>query len=411
MNKRSFTRHHFLRMRPFWCSLAAVALALTVGLAIYLSVSEPELQPIIPAPAQGSRKPSAQRPQPAPGLPRAKIVSTVVPSIATGTATVTNASPAAFAYAHGTVQAGDRFIVGTADRAGNPYASNKVFMFTDPRFVDRYVTVLLPHRGDIETMAYDQAAGKAYFLLTGTGAFELYGFDVSTLYLYEVASSTTLNPGQKPAIVTDGTYVYGITNTSPSSVFKVKIADGSIAVSPKGHISSGHSAAIGIYPDRTELYFGGGMGNQFEKDDAATLAPLAQADLSPCALTDDMPFEKADSQGGYVYVGCEIQPYGYRVHTSDLSADRFLLPGSSLGLFVFGDDLYNAAEDGSIDVFPHQDLGVLQRFHVASSSLIDAHGQEVEPNELFWSDATERLYFTAWWGIPGLYAVSTSTSS
>ena len=231
----------------------------------------------------------------------------------------------------------------------------------------------------------------------------------STLLVYLVASSTTLDPGQKPAIVTDGTYVYGITNTSPSSVFKVDISNGAITVNAKGHISQGHSAAIGIYPGRTELYFGGGSGDQFEKVDAASLASLGTIDLAPCSLTDDMPFQKTDDQGGYVYVGCEIQPYGYRVHTADLSADRFLLPGFSFGLYVFGDDLYNAAQDGNIDVFPHQNLGILDRFHIASSSLIDAHNQDVEPNELFWSDATERLYFTAWWGIPGLFAISTTT--
>jgi len=337
--------------------------------------------------------------------------SIIVPAIELGAATVTNASPSVFAYAHGTVQAGEKFIVGTANRVGNPYASNTVLMFTDPRFIDRYVTILLPHNGDVETMAYDQAANKAYFLLTGGHAFELFRFDISTLYLYEVASSTTLDPGQKPAIVTDGVYVYGITNTSPATVFKVKIADGTIATDSKGHISQGHSAAIGVYPGRTELYFGGGMSDWFEKVDAATLSSLAKINLSPCAETDDLPYEKLDDQSGYVYVGCEIQPYGYRIQTSDMKTDRFLLPGSSLGLFIFGGDLYNGAQDGTIDVFPNRNLGLLQRFHIASSSLIDNHHQDIEPNELFYSASTGHLYFTAWWGIPGLFAVSTSTAT
>lgn len=415
MNRRSFKLHNLFHTHRFWYALTAVVVILIIGLAIYLNTHQTQStsQPLILTPIQmpGLSKAPVHKPAAVPSFPRIKISSIVLPSIATGTATVTNASPAAFAYAHGTVQAGDRFIIGTADRAGNAFASNKVFVFANPRFINQAATVLLPHRGDIETMTYDQAANKVYFLLTDAGNFELYSLDVSTLYLYEVASSTTLDPGQKPAIVTDGTYVYGITNTSPSSVFKVKISDGTITVNSKGHISGGHSAAIGIYPNKTELYFGGGMSDQLEKDDAATLEPENQIDLSSCSLTDDMPFQKIDDQSGYVYVGCEIEPYGYRVRTSDLSADRFLLPGSSFGLFVFGDDLYNAAQDGNIDVFPHQNLGILERFHIASSSLIDNHNQEVEPNELFWSNGTERLYFTAWWGIPGLFAISTSSDA
>jgi len=411
MNKRPFKWHDLLRMHRFWYALCGIAAVLAIVLSIYLNTHTSAVpQPFIPAPIQVPAKPVVTKKPSVPGTPRTKISSIIVPSIATGTATITNASPSVFAYAHGTVSAGDKFIVGTADRAGNPYASNKLFMFTDPRFVDRYVTVLLPHRGDIETMAYDPASNKAYFLLTGAGDFELYSFDVATLYLYEVASSTALDPGQKPAIVTDGTYVYGITNTSPSTVFKVKIADGTISTNSKGHISSGHSAAIGIANGKTELYFGGGMDNGFEKADAETLNSLNKTDLSPCALTDDLPYEKIDGAGGYVYVGCEIEPYGYRIRTSDFSVDRFLLPGSSLGLFIFGDDLYNAAQDGNIDVYPHGNLGVLERSHIASSSLLNAHSQEVEPNELFFSDSTERLYFTAWWGIPGLYTVSTSSA-
>lgn len=396
--------------------LALVCIIVTSGLSTFSHKQESYTAPALPIPVvvepEKPAKPSTLKPvMTVPAFPKIQLSSIIVPSIATGTATVTNASPKTFAYAHGTTQAGDRFIVGTANRAGNPYASNKLYMFTDPRFVDRYVTMLLPHQGDIETMVYDDKGKKVYFLLTGLNDFELYSFDPSTLLVSLVASSTELNPGAKPAIVTDGTYVYGITNTTPSVIFKIKISDGAIASNSVGHISNGHSAAIGIYPNSTELYFGGGMSDQFEKVDASSLHSLGKVDLSPCSETDDMPYVQTSDTEGYVYVGCEIQPFGYRVRTSNLSADRFLLPGSSLGIFSFNGDLYNAAQDGNIDLFPQGNLNMLQRFHIASSSLIDAHNQEVEPNELFYSNITDRLYFTAWWGIPGLFAISTSTSN
>ena len=169
MNKRSFKWHHLLRMHGFWFALAIGILILFVYGLIYTHShrSITYQSPIASGPIEVPVQPAPpEKPAPPTALPKAKVSSIIVPSIATGTATVTNASPAVFAYAHGTTQAGERFIIGTADRAGNPYASNRFVMFTDPRFIERYVTMLLPHQGDIETMTYDQASNKVYFLLT-----------------------------------------------------------------------------------------------------------------------------------------------------------------------------------------------------------------------------------------------------
>jgi len=387
--------------------LAIVVIGATLVL-IYETGKKPPVPPVIPLTIERPKRPVIQKLVGIPSLPHPRF-GVIVPMIVTGTAKIIDASPAVFAYAHGTAMAGDDFVIGMADREGNPFVSNKLLLFTDPQYLDRYLTVLFPHRGDVETMAFDPVSGQIYFLLTGSKNLELYGFDPHTLDLRAIASSTSIDPGAKPAIVTDGTYVYGITNTAPSVLFKVNIADGTIVSNSQGHISYGHSAAIGIYGNSVELYFGGGMSDMFEKADGATLSALNKINLSPCSETDDMPYQRTDSSGGYVYVGCEIQPYGYRIHTSDFSASRFLLPGSSLGLFIFGDDLYNAAQDGNVDLFPHLDLGRLDRYRIASSSLVDAHHQSLEPNELFFASSTQSLYFTAWYGTPGLYRVATST--
>lgn len=327
-----------------------------------------------------------------------------------GALKIKDASPAVFAYAHGTAAAGGKFVVGMANRSGNRFAYDELIVFTDPEHLDRFAIVTLPHVGDVETMVYDAANDKVHFLLTGNNDLELYTLDPHTLRISLVASSTALDVGRKPAIATDGTYVYGITDSDPSSVFKIRLADGTLTYTSKDHMPHGHSAAVGAYGSSTELYFGNRMNHGFEKDDAADLSVKGIINIGPCSESDDMPYMQTSSTGGYVYIGCEMEPYGYRISTSDMSAARFSLPGASLGMFIFGSDLYNAARDGTIDVFPHADLADMRRYRLTDQSLIlDRRGQDPELNELFYSPVTNSIYFTAWWGVPGLYRVATST--
>jgi hypothetical protein len=172
-----------------------------------------------------------------------------------------------------------------------------------------------------------------------------------------------------------------------------------------GHIRNGHSAAIGVYGSSTEVYFGGGEADVFEKVNADNLTSLGMSYFPGCSITDDMPFQKIDDGGGFVYLGCERMPFGYRVETEDMSTTRFDLPGNSFGLFIYGNDLYNAAQDGNYDIFKDMDITKLVRYYV---------GQDIQLNELFVSSsstATPRLYFTGWWGVKGLFEVGSSTLS
>ena len=87
------------------------------------------------------------------------------------------------------------------------------------------------------------------------------------------------------------------------------------------------------------------------------------------------------------------------------------MPGESYGLFQFGGDLYNAARDGYIDVFPGDDIRAIRRFRVVGPAPLRPDGRELQVNELFYADSTESLYFTAWLGVPGLFRVSTTTAA
>jgi hypothetical protein len=153
------------------------------------------------------------------------------------------------------------------------------------------------------------------------------------------------------------------------------------------------------------------MNNEFEKTDPVTLNAISSIKIEPCGMSDDMAFAKVATSSGYVYIGCEGINYGIRVKTDDLSFERFALPGASFGMFIFGNDLYNAAQDDNIDIFPGKDLNILRRYRILDGSdlFADDRGQVAALNEILFSPKSDKLYFTAWWGMKGLFEVSTST--
>lgn len=331
------------------------------------------------------------------------------PQITYGVANVIANSPKVFAYPHGTAVADGKIFIGMGANSGNPFRTNEVAIFGDADNISLPILESLTDGGDIETMAYDAKNDRVYFMLSNNEALDLYSLNPHTYAIYRIISTTTVDTDKKPAITTDGTYIYGITHTIPSKVFKVRISDGALTVSDKPHIDKGHSAAIGIFDGKEELYFAGGTSNGFEKVDPVSLDPIATIKVDPCGMSDDMPFVQTSPTGGYVYIGCELVPYGIRVDTQSMKYDRFSLPGGSLGLFSYGNDIYNATQDGYIDFFKNGDLDRLIRYKVASSTAIDSKGQDIEPNEIFYVPESNKLFFTAWFGIPGLFQISTSS--
>jgi len=334
------------------------------------------------------------------------ILPVILPKISEHLAIVTAKSPKVFAYAHGTVSADGKLFIGMADKTGNHFPANQIVIFNS-NDISRQTLITIPDKGDIQTMVYDSVNDLIYFALSSNNALKIYSLNPHTYKTSTIISTSSINIGRKPAIVTDGIYIYGITNTDPSIVFRVKITDGALTISNTNHIPYGHSAAIGIYGSSTELYFGNGMLNEIEKADARTLDFISVANIDPCNISDDMPFVKMTPLYGHVYIGCEALPYGLRVKTDDMTFDRFSLPGFSLGLFIYGSNLYNAAQNGTIEVFPNLDLKNLQRYKIIGAvTSEESNGQDLQINEILYSPENDKFYFTAWWGVPGLYEVS-----
>ena len=376
-----------------------------------LFTGQPISQPIDPQVPYGPRLPQGRPAQPAAQPTVQKPPSTPV--------MISEQSPEIFAYAHGSVTVHGKIFIGMAARSGNPFSTNQLFVFTNPANLREFRIISIRRTGDIESMVYDEKNDKIYFTLSNNGSLEIYRIDPNTYFLSTVISTTSVNIGLKPAITTDGKYIYGISYTRPSTVFKVGIYGTPLMVSTIGHVTNGHSAAVATYGSTTEVYFGGGEDDGFEKVDGATLDTLGMTNFPGCSLTDDMPY-----MDGYVYVGCERQPYGYRIKTDDMSVTRFALPGNSFGMNIFGNDLYNAAQDGNFDIFPNMDIFSINRYYVgrdiqlnelfvvksdatvpqltSSMSASSTEGNSIEPADV----ATSTLLFTGWWGVKGLFRVN-----
>ncbi|MEI7463027.1 MAG: hypothetical protein WCK03_01360 [Candidatus Taylorbacteria bacterium] len=368
-------------------------------------------QPVIYGPGMPPKKP----------IPASNIV--IIPKPQGIPVHISAQSPEIFAYAHGTVTVHNKIFIGMASRSGNLFPTNQLFVFTNPYDLKQFHIISIPRTGDIESMIYDEKNNKIYFTLSNNGSLGIYSIDPNTYRVSTIISTTSINIGLKPAITTDGKFIYGITYTNPSTIFKIGIYGGPLTISEKGHISNGHSAAIGIYGSSTELYFGGGEADLFEKVDANDLSSLGMLYFPSCSITDDMPYQATNTSSGYVYLGCEKQNRGIRIRTDDLSYVDFILPGNSFGMYKYGNDLYNAAQDGNYDIFENMDITKLKRYYV---------GRDIQLNELFvidnlanitstssLSNATstvtdmignsKRLYFTGWWGVKGLFEVASST--
>ncbi len=394
--------------RKLSASIAVLFLLLSLGFFVYslqkftenspkVSISTSETPPIKIVP-----KPS----------PEAKydVHIDIKPSVTFGTAKIVSESSKVFAYAHGVAAADGKLFIGMAAFGGNTFPTDEVLIFDD-KDISKPSIVRLKAAGDVTTMTYDLTNDKVYFVLSSNDALDIYSLDPHTYAVTEITSTSKIDSGNRPAIVTDGIYIYGITNTEHSSIFRVKIKGGELTVNSNKHIPYGHSAAIGIFGSTTELYFGGGMANGFEKADAVTLDPISQIKIEPCGMANDMLFEKASSLSGYVYIGCEFTPSGIRIDTKSMSSVGFSLPGSSFGLFKIGQDLYNAAQDGYIDTFPNFNLFDLRRFKVIDGTTTPLiNGQNLEVNKILYAPESGKLYFTAWWGTKGLFEVSTSTN-
>ena len=306
---------------------------------------------------------------------------------AMNTTEVQNSGTGAFTWAHGTLQIGDKFYIGTRNTPGT------IAVFTDPNNIQSYTSTTLTGHGGVETMAYDDVHNLIYAASTKTDGLEIISINPDNITDWHVVySSTTILGGGAPAIVTDGAYVYGVTNAEQAQFFKIRISDWSlVAVNDWVGADAGHGGQLIKYADHTELYFSYVLHQLGTSDLDGGFAKVDPTDLSYTdirqlggQITDDMYCQKTSESGSYCYLQAEDSDVGFRINTASMSKTNFWTP-KGYGVFSDGSTLYTLGLSGYIAEYPQFDI---------TSPKVYALPGEV-PNEFFHTSGG-RKFFTNW---------------
>jgi photosystem II stability/assembly factor-like uncharacterized protein len=298
---------------------------------------------------------------------------------------IQNSGTGIFSFAHGNVTVGNKFYIGTRTSPA------KIVVFNDPNDLNDYTAVTLPGLVGLESLTYDSVSHRIYGV--GTNSFgaqdlKIYSFDPDNIASYsQVVNEASLIDYGSSAIINDGTYLYGVTYASPPIFFKFRISDWELEATRTwtGGPSSGHSVAMQIYSDRTELYFGASLGT-------SAVAKVNTIDLTYVdynfgglmSFSDDIYFRYIDNAGGILYFGSEDDDTGYALDTRTMISIAFSNP-STYGYFSNGQDLYSVGKNGYLSRIVDFDLDS-ERFYETSGEI---------PNELFFS-STGQKFFTNW---------------
>lgn len=313
---------------------------------------------------------------------------------------VLNASGNAFSSAHGSLQIGDKFYIGTT--------GGQIIVFNDPADLSDYVIKNIQPDGlnYIASMCYDSVAELIYATVKSTTDVFLFGIisinpdDITDYDL--VFSTNTIEGGLFPAIVTDNTNVYGVSFSSPAKFFKIQISDWTLlsSVTWTG-ANQGHSAQINTV--NGEFYCTNGEdAGKFAKVDCTDLS-YEELDISDLVSFpgDDLVFvANVEVGGGLCYVASENSGKGgAMIDIVTMLATGFdIVP--SYGIFRGPEGLlYNLGLNGFIQTF-NEDLSDMKTY-IASG---------FRPNEFFYS-SEGKLFFTTYGTDGGLVEFNFSNNA
>ena len=312
---------------------------------------------------------------------------------------IQNSGTSIFSFAHGNVQVNNKFYIGTRTDPA------KIVVFNDPDNLSDYDSVSIPGLISLESMTYDSVAHRIYSVATETfdgQNLKIYSFNPDDISDYtEVVNEPSLPETGSSAIVNDGTYLYGVTFNTPLKFFKYRISDWALVATNTwtGGPSSGHSATMHVYNNRTELYFSAAMGTSaLAKVDASDLSYVDYNFGAQLSFSDDIYFRYIDETGGLLYVGRENNDLTYALDTRSMTVTSFVGP-RTYGIFSNGDDLFNMGYAGYIARYIDFDLDSPRIYRVAG---------EV-PNEYFYTLNGKNYY--ANWSSPGYLKEFEETST
>lgn len=295
-------------------------------------------------------------------------------SIVCPTTLIADSSSAGFQMAHSLITDGTYIYVGERISNTTPTEIARIIKYNASTLaeVDAYE---VGANKDVESMVYDATNNRIY-------ASQIYDNGVS-----RVASIMRINPSNMTlidttvynslissasfAIVTDGVYIYGVTHTSSSQFFKIRLSDMELVASTTWGRIRGHAAKLDS--DNGVMYV---TNVSYGETDPIYFAKVNLSDLSYTEVniepyvrkaTDDFAMIDTGSEV-YCYVGSEYVystpgsgNYGYggvQIKASDLSLTGISLK-STYALEAIDDYVYSITSDGNIQVFDRNDLNTV----------------------------------------------------
>jgi hypothetical protein len=196
------------------------------------------------------------------------------------------------------------------------------------------------------------------------GDFSILSINPNNINDWQAVYTSNLFYGTSAAIVTDGTYVYGVSYTTPAKFFKIRISDWTLVSSQvwdNGH--SGHGASLIQYPDKSELYFSASYyGGAFAKVNPLDLSYTDVVGFGNL-ITDDMYCRKISDEGATCYTASEDNSINhlFAIDTKTMTV-KTITSLASYGVFSDGSSLFNLAKTGYITKYPNFDLSSPQIF-------------------------------------------------
>lgn len=295
---------------------------------------------------------------------------------------------------HGTIRVGNRFFATNRTPYSDP--SSKLVRWNNPDNLADANVITLTGRKNVESICYDAIHNKLYAnSWNNDGKFTILSIDPDTLSWSIVFNSNMVGAtGNSPAIVTDGTYVYGI-SCGPVQLFKIRIEDWTLVnVVNLANKNYGHSAQLQVYNDRVEMY---AVARNMVAPSGTTFYKVNCGDMSFQSVfipgltnpTDDFAFRYINEYGGKAYIIGEGENDTLMavIDTAYMTFENVdIIPG--FGSFFDGTDLYTCGDVNA--------LGFITRFPGCDmTNPIVRRAEGLNPNEILFSQ-NGKLFFTSW---------------
>lgn len=298
-------------------------------------------------------------------------------------------------YPHALIEVGDHLFASERGGGGTPVSTTtKVIKYNKDCSVAGYVNVT----GGVETLCYNETNGLIYGVRYADSNLAIFSLNPSTLAYTEQTinlNGFTLNPGLSPAIVSHGSYIYGVSYLVSPTIFKLQIINASnltvTSVVPWTATPSpqrGHAAKIN--PRTNMMYIScievssGSTANVFAK---VSLTDLSHTSVNISTYvnkaTDDFAMID-DGSEVWCYVGGENVWYtpsygGVQIKTSDMSLTGISLKPTYC-LFSKGNIVLNATVDGHIQAFSRFNLEEVATYklssgYVANEGVVSSEGR------------------------------------